>query len=53
MDNKRRSFIFLLQNTSVVTIPGVCCGVLHLKEDIAELDKIQRRARKTSSDTAD
>lgn len=52
MDNERRSVIFLLQKTAVVTIPGVC-GVLHLEEDIAELGKIQRRARKTSSDTAD
>lgn len=27
-------------------IPGVCCAVLHLEEDIVEVDKIQRRARK-------
>lgn len=53
MDNERRSIIFLLQKTAVVTLPGVSCGVLHLKEDIEELDKIQRRARKTSSNIAD
>lgn len=53
MDNERRSVIFLLQKTAVVTLPGVPCGALHLEEDMAEIDKIQRRARKTSSDTAD
>ena len=47
MDNERKSAIFLLQKTAVVTTPGVCCAVLDLKEDIAELDKIRRRARKT------
>lgn len=36
-----------------LTLPGVSCGVLHLKEDIAKLDKIQRRARKTNSDMVD
>lgn len=52
MDNER-SVIFLLQKTAVVMLPGVPCGALHLEEDMAEIDKIQRRARKTSSDTAD
>lgn len=48
-----RSVTVPLQKTDVVTFPGACGGVLHLEEDIADLDKIQRRARKTSSDTAD
>jgi len=47
MDNTRKSAICLLHKNAVVTIPGVCCVALHLEEDIAELDKIQRRPRKT------
>lgn len=48
MDNERKSAIFLLQKTAVVTISRVCCAVLHLKEGIVELDKIEGRARKTA-----